>query len=153
LHPIEAYPLVTNVEGLEAGLYHYDAERHALELLERLEPDAAVAVATQFVCGQTYFGSAHVLLLLSARFKRSHWKYGGHPKAYASVLLDAGHLSQTLYLVATELGLGAFVTTVINNAEIDERLGVNGIDEGAVAVCGLGVSGGSSPFDPVFRAR
>ncbi|MDX6412419.1 MAG: hypothetical protein QOE91_1935 [Gaiellaceae bacterium] len=153
LHPIEAYPIVTNVEGVDSGLYHYDAERHALELLERLEPDAAVAVATQFVCGQTYFGSAHVLFLLSARFKRTYWKYRRHQKAYASVLLDAGHLSQTLYLVAAELGLGAFVTTVINNAEIDERLGVDGIDEGTVAVCGLGVSAGPSPFDPVFRAR
>ena len=153
LHPIEAYPLVTNVAGLESGLYHYDAERHVLELLERLEPDAAGMLATHFVCGQTYFGSAHVLLLLAARFKRSYWKYRRHQKAYASVLLDAGHLSQTLYLVAAELGLGAFVTTVINNAEIDERLGVDGIDEGTIAVCGLGVSAGRSAFDPVFRAR
>jgi putative peptide maturation dehydrogenase len=153
LHPIEAYPLVTNVVGLDAGLYHYDAERHVLELLERLEPGAAGALATQFVCGQTYFGSAHVLFLLAARFKRNYWKYRRHQKAYASILLDAGHLSQTLYLVATELGLGAFVTTVINNAEIDERLGVDGIDEGTVAVCGLGVSAGRSAFDPVFRAH
>ena len=31
------------------------------------------------------------------------------PKAFAALLMDAAHLSQTLYLVATELGLGAFV--------------------------------------------
>ena len=67
------------------------------------------------------------------------------------MLLDAGHLSQTLYLVATDRGLGAFVTDVINNAEIDERLGLDGIDEGVVAACGLGVPAGLSPFDPVFR--
>ena len=67
------------------------------------------------------------------------------------MLLDAGHLSQTLYLVAADRGLGAFVTDVINNAEIDERLGLDGIDEGVVAACGLGVPGGLSPFDPEFR--
>ena len=67
------------------------------------------------------------------------------------MLLDAGHLSQTLYLVAADRGLGAFVTGVINNAEIDERLGLDGIDEGVVAACGLGVPGGRSPFDPVFE--
>jgi putative peptide maturation dehydrogenase len=151
LHPIEAYPLVTNVDGVEPGLYHYDGELHALELLEPLDGDAARALATQFVCGQTYFGDAHVLFLLVARFNRSYWKYRRHQKAYASILLDAGHLSQTLYLVAADLGLGAFVTTVINNAEIDERLGLDGVDLGTVAVCGLGVSAGRSPFDPVYQ--
>jgi hypothetical protein len=40
---------------------------------------------------------------------------------------------------------------VVNNAEIDERLGLDGIDEGVVAVCGLGVPGERSPFDPEFR--
>jgi len=151
LHPIEAFPLLTNVADVESGIYHYDAERHALELLEPIEREAATALATNFVCGQTYFGSAQALFLLVARFARSNWKYRRHQKAYASVLLDAGHLSQTLYLVAADRGLGAFVTGVINNAEIDERLGLDGIDEGVVAACGLGVRGGSSPFDPVFE--
>jgi putative peptide maturation dehydrogenase len=151
LHPIEAYALVTNVDGVEPGLYHYDGEFHALALLERLSADAARALASEFTCGQTYFGSAHVVFLLCARFNRSHWKYRRHQKAYASILLDAGHLSQTLYLVAADLGLGAFVTTVINNAEIDERLGLDGVEMGTVAACGLGVSAGRSAFDPAYR--
>jgi putative peptide maturation dehydrogenase len=151
LHPIEAFPLVLNVDGAEPGVHHYDAKRHTLELLDPIERDVAKELATTFVCGQTYFGSAHVLLLLVARFARTHWKYRGHQKAYASVLLDAGHLSQTLYLVAADRGVGAFVTTVINNAEIDERLGLDGIDEGVVAACGVGVPGERSPFDPEFR--
>jgi putative peptide maturation dehydrogenase len=151
LHPIEAFPLVVNVAGADAGVHHYDAKRHALELLEPIDRETAKALTTSFVCGQTYFGSVHVLVLLVARFARTHWKYREHQKAYASVLLDAGHLSQTLYLVAAERGLGAFVTTVVNNAEIDERLGLDGIDEGVVAVCGLGVPGERSPFDPEFR--
>jgi putative peptide maturation dehydrogenase len=151
LHPIEAFPLVLNVAGVDAGIHQYDASRHMLELIEPIEPDSVKAVAARFVCGQTYFATAHVLLLLVARFERSYWKYRDHPKAYASILLDAGHLSQTLYLVATERGLGAFVTTVVNNAEIDERLGLDGVDEGTVAVCGVGVPGATTPFDPEFR--
>lgn len=151
LHPIEAFPLVLDVAGLDTGIHHYDARRHTLELVEPFECHTARTLATQFVCGQTYFGTAHVLLLLVARFDRSYWKYRDHPKAYASILLDAGHLSQTLYLVATDRGLGAFVTTVVNNAEIDERLGLNGVDEGTVAVCGVGLPGAQTPFDPEFR--
>ena len=53
-------------------------------------------------------------------------------------LMDAGHLSQTFYLVCAELSLGAFVTAAINNADVDERLGLDGFAEGSLAIvcCG-----------------
>jgi putative peptide maturation dehydrogenase len=152
LHPVEAYPLVSNVAGLEPGLYHYRSRDHALELIEPLSARDARALATQIVVGQTYFGSAHVLFLLTARFARNHWKYRNHQKAYAVMLMDVGHLSQTLYLVSTELGLGAFVTAAANTALIDERLGLDGCAEGALAVAGCGRPAAErSAFDPVFE--
>ena len=36
-HPVEAYPVVTNVAGLDPGFYHYDARDHALELIDATE--------------------------------------------------------------------------------------------------------------------
>jgi putative peptide maturation dehydrogenase len=150
-HPIDAYPLVTAVDGLDPGLYHYDAAEHALELLAPLRVDEARAAATAFVCGQTYFGDAHVLLVLAARFDRAFWKYRDHRKALTALVMDAAHLSQTLYLVATELGLGAFVTAAVNNADIEERLGLDGYRQGVLAVCGFGRPAAEpSPFDPEF---
>jgi putative peptide maturation dehydrogenase len=152
LHAIEAYPLVSNVEGLQSGVYRYDARHHSLELLERLGRAEVVELATCFVGGQTYLTSAHVLLVLTARFERAFWKYARHPKAYTVLLMDAAHLSQTLYLVATDLGLGAWVTAAINNADIDERLGLDEVREGALAICGVGVPAAEpSPFDPRFE--
>ena len=150
-HPIEAYPLIMAVDELDPGLYHYNPAEHALELLAPLGVDEAQAAANAFVCGQTYFGDAHVLLVLAARFDRAFWKYRNHRKAFAALLMDAGHLSQTLYLVATELGLGAFVTAAINNADIEDRLGLDGYREGVLAVCGFGRPAAErSPFDPEF---
>jgi putative peptide maturation dehydrogenase len=150
-HPVEAYPLIMAVDGLDPGLYHYDAAEHALELLTPLGVDEARAAANAFVCGQTYFGDAHVLVVLAARFDRAFWKYRNHRKALTALMMDAAHLSQTLYLVATELGLGAFVTAAVNNLDIEERLGIDGYDEGALAVCGFGrPTGEPSPFDPEF---
>jgi SagB-type dehydrogenase family enzyme len=88
---------------------------------------------------------------LAARFDRAFWKYRNHPKAFGALLMDAAHLSQTLYLVATELGLGAFVTAAINNVDIEERLGLDGYEEGVLAVCGCGRPAAEpSPFDPEF---
>jgi putative peptide maturation dehydrogenase len=150
-HPIEAYPLIMAVDELDPGLYHYNAAEHALELLVPLGVEEARAAATAFVCGQTYFGDAHVLLVLAARFDRAFWKYRNHHKALTALMMDAAHLSQTLYLVATELGLGAFITAAINNADIEERLGIDGYREGVLAVCGFGRPAAEpSPFDPEF---
>lgn len=150
-HPIEAYAVITAVDELDPGLYHYDGSEHALELLSPLGVDEARAAATDFVCGQTYFADAHVLVVLAARFDRAFWKYRNHRKALAALLMDAAHLSQTLYLVATELGLGAFVTAAINNGDIEERLGIDGYREGVLAVCGFGRPAAErSPFDPEF---
>jgi putative peptide maturation dehydrogenase len=150
-HPIEAYPLILAVDELDPGLYHYNPAEHALELLAPLGVDEARAAANAFVCGQTYFGDANVLLVLAARFDRAFWKYRNHRKALTALMMDAAHLSQTLYLVATELGLGAFVTAAVNNVDIEERLGIDGYREGVLAVCGFGRPAAErSPFDPEF---
>ena len=44
-----------------------------------------------------------VLIVLAARFARILWKYEGI--GYANLLKDAGALLQTMYLVATAMGL------------------------------------------------
>jgi putative peptide maturation dehydrogenase len=141
LHPTEVYLLIVGMDGVEPGLYHYNTERHALELIEALTSGEAAELADEFTCGQGFTREAQVLFLLTARFYRSFWKYRRHKRAYAVLLMDAGHLSQTFYLVCTELGLGAFVTAAINGANIEERLGLDGFSEGALVVCGCGTPG------------
>jgi putative peptide maturation dehydrogenase len=151
LHPLEAYPLLLRVEGVEPGLYHYRAQDHSLQLLEPLAVDEAERLADRFTCGQTYFASAAALFVLTARFYRNFWKYRKHQKAYSVVLMDAGHLSQTLYLVCEELRLGAFVTAAVNGADIEERLGLEPFVEGALAIMGCGTpTAARSPLEPSF---
>jgi putative peptide maturation dehydrogenase len=151
LHPIEIYPIVSGVQGIEPGLYHYSVRDHALELIEPLGEDEAVALAADFTCGQNYFGTAHVSFVMTARFPRNYWKYPKQQKAYTVILMDAAHLSQTHYLVAAELGLGAYVTVAINSLDIEERLGLDGVTEGVVAMVGCGKQRPEgSPFEPRF---
>ena len=151
-HSVEAYPILLRVDGVPPGLYRYDGRDHVLEPVASIAPGEGRELAARFVCGQTYFADAHALVVLAVRFERAFWKYRNHQKALAAVLMDAAHLSQTLYLVSTELGLGAFVTAAVNNADIDERLGLDGYGDGTVAVCGFGIPAAErSPFDPVFE--
>ena len=152
LHPVEAYPLVLGVDGVEPGLYHYHCGDHALEPLEAIDEATGRALAVAWTCGQGYFGEAAVLVVLAARFERAFWKYRRHEKAYAVTLLDAGHLSQTFQLVCASAGLGAFVTAAVNNADVDARLGLDGFAEGSLAIVGCGVPAeGTSPLEPGFE--
>ncbi len=139
LHPIEAYVLAIHVEDLPCGLYHYETSAHVLALLEPLEREPARALACDFTAGQTYFGQAHALVVHVARFDRNFWKYAQHRKAYKAVLMDSAHLSQTFYLTATHLGMGAFYTAAINDADIGARLKLDSVREGAIAINGIGI--------------
>ena len=94
------------------------------------------------------------MVVLAARFGRCFWKYRQHPKAYRAVTMDAGHLSQTLYLAATDLGLGAFVTCAINEVDIERELALDPLGEAALAVCGFGWRADAmhnAEFDPAGR--
>jgi putative peptide maturation dehydrogenase len=155
LHPIEVYPLLAGVRDIDPGLYHYSVRSHALELMERIDSAAVRELADHFMAGQPWFAEAQAFFLLTARFERSYAKYRRDVGAYQSLLLEAGHFSQTFYLVSTELGLGPFITSVINHADIDNRLGLDPYREGVLAICGCGCPADSSPVlhDRAFVAR
>ncbi|MEG3792291.1 putative peptide maturation dehydrogenase [Lysobacter sp. CCNWLW3] len=150
LHPTEAYLIVQRVEDVAPGLYHYHPVAHALEPLPS-PPQALAAFALQALAGQHWFADAPVLAVLVPRYARCFWKYRHHAKAYRALVLDSGHLSQTLYLSATELGLGAFVTCAINEVDIERGFGLDPLLEGPLAVCGFGWRAAelrTAEFDP-----
>jgi SagB-type dehydrogenase family enzyme len=103
LHELDLYVVVQACAGLDAGLYRYDPERHRLgRLLARLEDVGALA---RDAAGAAMMAPEHVqvLVVVSARFARLAWKYSGI--AYSLILKDVGVLYQTMYLVATAMGL------------------------------------------------
>jgi putative peptide maturation dehydrogenase len=154
LHPTGAYLIVQRVSGLAAGLYHYRPVEHALEPIRELTAADAADLALRSVAAQAYFAAAPVLVVLAVRFPRTFWKYRNHAKAYRVAALDVGHLSQTLYLAATDLGLGAFVTAAVNEVEIEQALALDPLVEGVLAVCGFGARAATrtaAEFDPNGR--
>ena len=102
------------------------------------DADALASLAHQLVAGQSWFANAPVHILMAARFQRNFWKYRKHPKAWRVIQLDAGHLSQNLYLSATELGHGAFITGAINDECAERLFELDAMRTGAIAVCGFG---------------
>jgi SagB-type dehydrogenase family enzyme len=133
LYPIELYPLVHDVAGLEPGLYHYAVQEHGLELLQQGDFRAAVIQAG---LGQDFLGQANVCFVLSAIFQRTRWKY--RERAYRYVLLEAGHVGQNLYLAAASMGLGACAVGAFLDDDLNDLLGLDGREEAVVYLLAVG---------------
>ena len=134
-HPIECYVLAWNVAGFTPGLYHYDVRADELRRLRSGDfRREAVAAAS----GQKYVVRAAFLCVMTAVFGRTLWKYPTE-NAYRVVWLDAGHLAQTFCLLATAHGLGPFQTAAIQDSYIEKLIGLDGIREFPVYLCGAGM--------------
>jgi SagB-type dehydrogenase family enzyme len=135
LHPIECYLLAWNVRGLAPGLYHYDV---AGDELRRLKPGSMRAAAVEAASGQRWIGKAAFLCVMTAAFGRTLWKYGME-SAYRVLWLEAGHLAQTFCLLATARGLGSFVGDTLQDSFLERLIGLDGVREFPVYLCGAGV--------------
>jgi SagB-type dehydrogenase family enzyme len=132
---LELYLAVERCEGLARGFYHYDAGGHALvpigapvRELDALLQQAAFAMDAAAV--------PQILITIAARFGRISWKYSSI--AYALILKDVGVLTQTLYLMATEMGLGGCAIGVSNIDLFAKLTGINLHVEGPVGQFALG---------------
>jgi SagB-type dehydrogenase family enzyme len=134
LHPVEAYVLAQRVEGLKPGIYHYNSAAHELEWLRE---GVARPALERALAGQWWFTRASFLIVMTAVFGRTQWKYE-FPRTYRVVLAEAGHLCQTLCLTATWLGLAPFCTMALTDTKWEEWLGVDGVNESILYVAGAG---------------
>jgi SagB-type dehydrogenase family enzyme len=102
-YELELYLTVNTCEGLARGFYHYDADRHALVPIPA-RPQEMEAQLSAASFGMDALAPPQILITIAARFNRIAWKYSAI--AYSLILKDVGVLLQTLYLTATDLGLG-----------------------------------------------
>jgi SagB-type dehydrogenase family enzyme len=102
LYELEVYPLVRHCAGVDPGLYRYDGAGHGLEPVAG--PGAATEALLEMSRGTALMDAQpQVVLLVAAQVGRVMWKY--ESMAYALVLKHVGVLYQTMYLVATAMGL------------------------------------------------
>ena len=79
---------------------------------------------------------ASVVIIWTAIFNRSKWKYG--QRAYRYIYLDAGHIAENFALASTSLGLGSCQIAALFDDEVNELIGVNGKEESVIYMSVLG---------------
>ncbi len=77
-----------------------------------------------------------VLITIAARFGRTSWRYSS--VAYSLILKDVGILTQNLYLVATEMGLGGCAIGIVNAGQFEKMTGIEFHVEGPAGQFALG---------------
>jgi SagB-type dehydrogenase family enzyme len=88
------------VGQLQAGVYHYLPARHALEQTHDADIRERVAEAA---LGQDFLEAAPASVLMAADHERTGRRYGERARRY--VAMEAGHISQNVYLQAEAIGL------------------------------------------------
>jgi SagB-type dehydrogenase family enzyme len=132
---LELYLAVNHCEGLGRGFYHYDAGAHALAPISvRGNELEALLAGAEHAMGAP--APPQILITITARFGRVSWKYSSI--AYALILKDVGVVTQTLYLMATDLGLGGCAIGIANIDLFEKMTGIEFHVEGAVGQFAIG---------------
>ncbi len=134
-YELELYLAVDKCDGIARGFYHYDAGGHALMPIDARTPELeALLAGAKYAMGAP--AAPQVLITIAARFGRVSWKYSS--VAYSLILKDVGVLTQTLYLMATDMGLGGCAIGLTNIDLFAKMTGIEFHVEGPVGQFAIG---------------
>ncbi|MFW9964142.1 MAG: SagB/ThcOx family dehydrogenase, partial [Candidatus Sifarchaeia archaeon] len=127
------YLLINRVDGLDVGLYHYDVETHQLDVLKLGDYSRDVRAGA---LDQQIAERAAVVIIWSAIFQRSKWKY--LQRAYRYIFLDAAHIAQNLALAVEGLGLGSCQIGALYDDYLNELLDLDTTQESVIYMSSIG---------------
>jgi SagB-type dehydrogenase family enzyme len=133
LYPFEIYVIANNVESLDQGIYHYGVLNHTLELVQYGDFRKEITSAG---LKQEMLGDSDVVFVLSAIFDRTRHKYG--ERGFRYVYIEAGHISQNIYLQAVSLGLGSVSVGAFLDDKVNQLIGVDGQKEAVIYLHAVG---------------
>jgi SagB-type dehydrogenase family enzyme len=118
-YPLDLYLVVRErgVKDLPPGVYRYEVHDHALTLLPPGDFHASVARAC---LNQAWMTEAPVLVVITGEYRRCTARYGQRGIRYTH--MEAGNVSQNLFLAAEALGLGAGIVGAFEDQALAQAL-------------------------------
>ena len=119
--PLEIYAVVSRIESLAPGVYHYlpGRKQHRIELVRRGNFGKELFdLTTQ----QDFIKRVALSLVISTITSRMEKQYG--QAALRLVLLEMGHAAQNVHLQAEALGLGSVAVGYLQEVKVREMLGI-----------------------------
>jgi SagB-type dehydrogenase family enzyme len=135
----ELYVIARAVDGLPAGVYHYDPDQQRLDVLD----------AIPSVTGAPTADDADAVVIATSIFRRTGYKY--RDRAYRYVAADTGHLLENLRVAGQAAGMDARLETRFDEGQLARTIGVDGVEEGVLAVLALRRAGDAELREPEAR--
>jgi len=116
-YPLEVYAVINQVADLQPGVYHYRPANHALQpgIKGSLIPRLSRAALNQG-CVRT----APLVIVITAIYERTTAVYNQRGRRY--VHMEAGHVSENIYLQAESLGLGTVAVGAFQDVQVQQVL-------------------------------
>ena len=143
LYPIEIYVVCGEIEGLEAGVYHFSPGDFTLKRLRKGDRRSVLADAT---ADEPRIARAPVTLVFSAITWRSTWKY--RDRAYRYHYWDNGTIVANAFAMARGLDLPASLAMGFVEREVNDLVGIDGERELATSLLALGLGSQAAPPAP-----
>jgi SagB-type dehydrogenase family enzyme len=119
-YPIELYLVCGEgtIEKLPAGVYHYDADHHALQRIVHGDQRKPMSSACK---GQSWMTKAPVSVVVGAVYKRAE-ATSGPERGINFGVMEAGNANQNILLQATALGFETNTVGGIRDAALSKAL-------------------------------
>lgn len=134
----ETYLSITNVEGLQNGIWRYLPLSHQIVFLKNVEDlkDRISDTFTNPSQNQSYTAKAPVVFFWACTPYKGEWVCGA--ASHKNMLLELGYISHQLYLASEALGCGCCAIGGYYQEKADELIGVDGLDEFTVLCSSVG---------------
>jgi SagB-type dehydrogenase family enzyme len=146
LYHIELYAVCRELDGLPAGVYHFDVEHAALARLREGDFRARLVEAT---AGDERIAHAPVTLVTTSTWWRNAWKY--QDRTYRHAFWDSGTILANLLAVASEYRLPADVLLGFIDSDVNALLDVDPAREAALELVPLGREAPEPPPVPEVK--
>jgi SagB-type dehydrogenase family enzyme len=133
LYHIDLYLVCGDVEGLEAGVYHFDPHDFALRRLRRGDFRAVVIEASG---NEPAVSRAPALVICTSTFWRNTWKY--QSRAYRHCFWDCGTLLANLLAVAAADAVPTRLVLGFADIPVNQLLGLDTDREVALSIVTVG---------------
>ncbi|MEY7850247.1 SagB family peptide dehydrogenase [Natrarchaeobius sp. A-rgal3] len=137
LYHVDLYVVCADIDGLAAGVYHFDPRTLSLDVLREGEYRSVLAAATN----HDGVADAPLSVVTTSTWWRNAWKYGD--RTFRHAFWDSGTTLANLLSVAHALEYRAEIVTGFADEPVAQLLGVDPTREAPLEIVPIGAGGGT----------
>jgi SagB-type dehydrogenase family enzyme len=132
LYPLDIYLISMNIKGLSrGGVYLYSPVQNVLVLLreEQVDKEFIDKISSAFMSARDVINidNANFVIVIAGKIWKLIRKYGNRGIKY--MFIESGEIAQNIHLSAQSLGVGTVDVAGYYDSEIENIVGIDGINE------------------------